>query len=165
MRVSDSSSALNSTPSICSVAAIDTVLPASLLPVVNCFIGRTQLHALGGGAGFDFVAVEQHTRAGLQQSKMAVHGVLVQRDEDIQFVAHVADGPIAGANGEERVPAAYEGLIGVVGVEIEPAPGEDARENVPGRCDTLSCLPADSDCKVNFGHRQLPFACGDAAKS
>ena len=135
-----------------------TVLPASLLPRGELLHGqRANLHAGGGRAGLDFIAVKQHARALGQQPQMAVHRVLVERNEHINFVAHAADGAVAGADGEESVAAADDGLIGVVGVEIESAPREDARENVARRGDALSGFSPDPDCKINFGHSSVWF--------
>jgi len=77
---------------------------------------RANLHARGGRARLDLIAVEQNTRARAQKPEMAVHRVLVQGDQNIELVAHVPDGAIAGADGEERMAAADEGLVGVIRV-------------------------------------------------
>ena len=78
---------------------------------------------------------------------MAIHRVLIERDEDVDLVAHVAHGRVARANGEERVPAADDRLVGVIGVEVEPAPRKNARENIPGGGDALTVLAADPTAK------------------
>ena len=84
--------------------------------------------------------------------QMAIHRVLIERDEDVDLVAHVADRAVARANGQESVPAADDRLVGVVGVEMESAPRKDARENVAGGGDALAVLAANADCEINFVH-------------
>src|SRR5579863_4754070 len=88
---------------------------------------------------------------------MAVHRVLVQRNQHVNLVAHVAHRPVTRANREERVPAADDGLVGIVRVEIEPAPREDARENVAWCGYTLPSLPSDPDCKIHCCHISTPI--------
>ncbi len=112
---------------------------------------RAKLHAVGGLPGRDFFVVVNRAGAGLQQTQVAIHRVLIERDEDVDLVAHVAHGRVARANGQERVPAANDRLVGVVGIEMEPAPREDAGENVPGGGDALTVLAANADCEIYFG--------------
>src|SRR2546423_13357416 len=81
---------------------------------------------------------------------MAIHRVLVERDEDVDLIAHVPHRRIARPNGQESVAAADDGLVGVVGVEMEPAPREDPRENIPGRGDALAVLAANADREIYF---------------
>src|SRR5438128_5567081 len=81
---------------------------------------------------------------------MAIHRVLIKRDEHVDLVTHVAHGRIARANGQEGMPATDDRLIGVVSIEMEPAPREDAGENVPGGGDALAVLTANADCEIYF---------------
>ncbi len=111
---------------------------------------RAKLHAVGRLPRRDFLAVVNGAGARLQQMQMAIHRVLIERNEDIDLVPHVAHGRVARANGQESVPATNDRLVGVVGVEMEPAPREDASENVPGGGDALAVLAADADCKIYF---------------
>jgi len=48
------------------------------------------------------------------------------------------------------VPAADDRLVGVVGVEVKPAPREDAGENIPGGGNSLPILAANADCEIYF---------------
>ena len=112
---------------------------------------RAKLHAVGGLTGHDFFAVVNRAGAGLQQTQVAIHRVLVERDEDVDLVPHVAHRRVARPNGQESVPAANDRLVGVVGVEVEPAPREDAGENIPGGGDALTVLATDADCEIHFG--------------
>jgi hypothetical protein len=77
--------------------------------------------------------------------EVAIHRVLIERDEDVDLIPHVAHGRIARANGQKGVSVADDRLIGVVGVEMEPTAREDAGENIPrGRCPDRSrhqCRP------------------------
>src|SRR5438132_14315390 len=82
---------------------------------------------------------------------MAIHRVLIERDEHVDLVAHVAHGRIARANGQECMPTTDDRLIGVVSIEMEPAPREDAGENVPGGGDALAVLATNADCEIYFG--------------
>ncbi len=111
---------------------------------------RAKLHAVGGLPRRDFLVVVDGAGAGLQQMQVAIHRVLIERNEDVDLVTHVAHGRIARANGQERVPAADDRLVGVVSIEMEPAPREDAGENVPGGGDALAVLAANADRKIYF---------------
>ena len=77
------------------------------------------------------------------------------------LVAHAAHRAVAGADGQEGVAAADDGLVGVVGVEVEAAAREDARQNVPGAGDALAVFTADADCKINCSHNPIPFVVHD----
>src|SRR6202043_313902 len=77
-----------------------------------------ELDAGGGGAGVNLVGVVEAGSAGGEEAEVAVHRVLVEGNEEIEAVAHVGDGIGTGADGEEGVAAANDGLIGVVGVEV-----------------------------------------------
>ncbi len=57
------------------------------------------------------------------------------------------------AQGEEDVPAADDRLVGVVRVEMQAAPHEDAGENVAGCCDALAGGATDSDRYVHAAPR------------
>src|SRR6185503_98901 len=96
--------------------------------------------------------VVDDTCAIAQQFEMAVHGVLVEWNEDVELVTHVADGTLARADGQERVATANQGLISIVGVQVQTPPRKDARENISGSCDALSGFTADADCKINCSH-------------
>ena len=51
---------------------------------------RAELHALGGLAGFDPFVVVDGAGACLQQMQVAVHRVLIERNEHIDLVTHAA---------------------------------------------------------------------------
>ena len=61
------------------------------------------------------------------------------------MVAGVGDVVGAGADGEEGVAAADDGLVGVVGVEVQAAAAEDLGEDVAGSGDTLTGGASDTD--------------------
>src|SRR5205807_8824144 len=108
----------------------------------------------GGRTRLEFVAVVKHARSSLHQSEMPIHGILVKRNQHIHFIAHAANGPVAGADGQKRVATSNNGLVGVVGVKIQPAARENAREEIPRAGDALTVFTADADCKINCGHRK-----------
>ncbi len=116
---------------------------------------RAELHALRGGARLDRVSVVDTCSAGGKQSEVAIHGVLVQRDQQIDAVTHVGDSFRAGANGEKSVAAANDRLIGVVSIQMQAAATEDFREDVARRGDTLTGGASDADGK-GLLHTQPP---------
>ncbi len=61
------------------------------------------------------------------------------------MIAHVGDGVDPGANGEVSMAAANDGLIGVVGVEMEAAPAENFSEDVARSGNTLPGGSPDAD--------------------
>jgi hypothetical protein len=67
-----------------------------------------------------------------EQSEVAVHSVLVQRDQQIQAVAHVGDVLRTGANREKSVPTVDDRLISVVSIQVQAAATEDFCEDVAG---------------------------------
>src|SRR5215467_7036093 len=83
---------------------------------------------------------------------MTVHRVLVQGDQHVVFIAHAAHGAIAGADGEKRVAPANDGLVGVVGVNVEATAGEDARQNITSARDALPVFTTNPNCKVDGSH-------------
>src|SRR5258708_30045241 len=84
--------------------------------------------------------------------EMPIHRVLIERDENIDLVPHVSDRTVAGPNRQERVAAANDRLVSVVGVEMQSAPRKDERENVASGSDPLAVLSANADCEINFVH-------------
>ena len=78
---------------------------------------------------------------------MAIHRVLIERDQQIDAVAHVGDLIWAGADGEKSVAATNDGLIGVVGVQMQTAAAENLREDVAGGGDTLTGGASDTNGK------------------
>src|SRR5437667_12482102 len=84
--------------------------------------------------------------------QVPIHRVLIERDEHVDLVPHVADRAVAGANRQKSVAAADDRLVSVVGVEMQPAPRKDKRENVPSGSDPLAILTANADCEINFVH-------------
>ena len=77
---------------------------------------RAKLHAAGGSARLNRVRVINTRGARSEQLQVAIHGVLVQGNEQVHAVAHVGDLFGARSNRQESVAAADNGLIGVVGV-------------------------------------------------
>ena len=79
---------------------------------------------------------------------MTAHRVLVESQQQVQLVAVVAEFLIAHADREENVSAANDGLIGVVGVQVETAPDKHPGEDVAWRGDSLSGCSANRQCKI-----------------
>src|SRR5262249_27469528 len=84
--------------------------------------------------------------------QVPIHCVLIERNEDVDLVAHVADRPVARANCQESMAAADDRLVSVVGVQMQSAPRKDKRENVSSGSDPLAVLTANADSEINFVH-------------
>ena len=69
---------------------------------------------------------------------MAIHGVLIERNQQVDPVAEAGDPLRTGADRQESMSAANDGLIGVVGVQVQAAPREDPGEDVARGGDALS---------------------------
>ena len=96
--------------------------------------------------------------------EMPIHRILVERDEDIDLVTHIANRFVSGTNGQEGMTAANDRLISVVGVEMESASRKDERENIAGRRNPLAVFTADADSEVDFVHSAGPRFCSCARK-
>ena len=83
---------------------------------------------------------------------MAIHAVLIEGNEQVDAVTHVGDLFRSRTNGEKCVAAANDGLIGVVGVEVEAASAEDLCEDVARGGDALSGCASDADSKGLLHH-------------
>ena len=104
-----------------------------------------ELDAVGGGAGVDGVGVEEAGAAGGEEREVAIGGVLIEGDEEVEVAVGGADVVGAGADGEEGVAAADDGLVGVVGVEVQAAAAEDLGEDVSGSGDALTGGASDTN--------------------
>src|SRR5204862_7602926 len=102
--------------------------------------------------GINLLFVVNRACAALQKMQVPIHRVLIERNEYIDLVTHVADRPIAGANCQKSVTATDDGLVSVIGIEMQSAPRKDQRENVPSGSDPLAVLTANADCEINFVH-------------
>ena len=60
---------------------------------------RTKLHAGGGRTRLDGLFIEDAGGARAEQAEVAVHGVLIQGNEQVNAVPHIRDFFRAGANG------------------------------------------------------------------
>src|SRR5207248_845031 len=98
--------------------------------------------------------------AALQKMQVPIHRVLIERNEYFDLVTLVADRPNASAKCQKSVPATDDGLVSIIGVEMQSAPRKDQRENVPSGSDPLAVLTANADCEINFVHYAgISFCC------
>src|SRR4029079_13509514 len=79
---------------------------------------------------------------------MAIHRVLIERNEDVDLVPHVGHRRVTRPDGQEGMPSTNDRLVGVVSVEVESAPREDASENVAGGGDALAVFTAYADREI-----------------
>ena len=86
-------------------------------------------------------------RAWTEQSQVAVHGVLIERNQQIDFVAEAGDPFRTGANRQKCMSAPNDRLICIVGVQVQAAPTENLGEDVARRGDTLPCRASDPNGK------------------
>src|SRR5262249_14088008 len=115
-----------------------------------------ELHAIGDDTRRDRVTVEEHRGARAHQSQVSIHGVLIQRDEHVDLVALTENGLITRAEGKEDMTAANDGLIRVVGVDVESASDEDPRENVARSGNSLARRATNTNGKVDSAHSSSP---------
>ena len=113
---------------------------------------RAQLHAVGWAARLDLVGIEEHHRTGPHEVQVAIHGVLVEGDEQVERVAAAEHGSLAGSEGEEDMAAAHDGLIRAVGLEMQTAAYKDPCQHVAGSGDTLARRATDADCQLHTHH-------------
>ena len=104
-----------------------------------------ELYALRGGARLDRVRVVNTCSAVGEQSKVAIHRVLIQRDQQIQAVTHVGDFFRASADREKSVATADDRLIGVVRIQVQAPAAENLREDVSGCSDALTGGASNAD--------------------
>src|SRR5437879_3789704 len=78
---------------------------------------------------------------------MAIHRVLVQRDQQIHAVAHVGDLFWASTDRKKSVPPADDRLVGVVSIQVQAPAAEDLREDIAWRGDALTGGASDADGK------------------
>ena len=81
-------------PIMLSPAPTASVFCSTLLRLlcVSCETGSGQsLHPVRGRAGLDGVSVVDHGRARAQQAQVAVHGVLIERNHQVDSVAEAVD--------------------------------------------------------------------------
>src|SRR6266567_6608193 len=94
---------------------------------------------------------------------MPVHRILVERDQHVELVAHTTHRAIAGANSQKGVAAPDDGLIGIVGIDVEAPARENAGQDVAGAGNALAVLAANSHRKINSSHAR--FLCELAART
>src|SRR5438876_12068327 len=95
---------------------------------------------------------------------MAVHGVLVQCDEQIVLVAGRADRLLAQAHREEDVPTPDDGLVSVVGLKMQAASHGNARQDVARRGNPLPCRASNTDSQAYVRHKRKQYlVCGARA--
>ena len=104
-----------------------------------------ELYALRRYAGLDRVRVVDTCGAVGEQIEVPIHRVLIQRDQQIEAIAHICHSVRAGANREKSVSAANDRLIGVICIQVQAPAAENLREDVARCCDTLARGPSDSD--------------------
>ena len=126
------------------------VLRQAVLAVSGHFEDRhaAQLDPIGRVSGRDGVRVVDRAPPGSEVAQVPGHGVLVQGQQKVEPVAVRADFAVADPHREEDVAAPDDRLIGVVGVEVQPATDERAGEDVAGSGDALPGGASDGDGEV-----------------
>ena len=116
------------------------------------------LHTIGRFAGCDIVAVIQYRRARTHELQVPVHRILIQAHKQVEFVTMSVYLLVTDTNVQEDVAASDDGLVGVIGVQVESAPNEDTSKNIARSGDTLSGFTSDRyrEIKTCQGHRFAP---------
>src|SRR5262249_39730826 len=99
---------------------------------------RAELHGAGCSSWIYCVAVINTCSSRTEQVQVSINRVLIQRNQQVDAMAFVGDFIRPCGNGEKGWPAANDGLIGVVGVQVEAAATEDFREHVSWCSHTLT---------------------------
>ena len=68
---------------------------------------------------------------------MASHGVLVERQQQIQLISMIKHLLIRHSHREKNMAASNDGLIGIVGVQMKPPAHKDPGQNIAGRSNSL----------------------------
>src|SRR3970040_872514 len=87
---------------------------------------------------------------------MAIHRVLIQRNEDVKFVTETKSRLVAGSESQEDVASANDRLVGVVCVQVKATAGGYAGQNISGSRYPLTRSAADSNRKINLSHDYPP---------
>ena len=120
-------------PVMLSAAPMASVFCATLLRLMSASFETGSGHICtpsAGVTGLDRIGVVDTGRPAAQQAEVAVHGVLVQRDQQIQPIPHVGDFLRSGPDSKKSVPAADDGLVRVVHIEVQAAAAEYLCEDV-----------------------------------
>ena len=81
---------------------------------------------------------------------MAIHGVLIQAKEQVEFVAMVFNWPVTHAHEKQDMSATNNRLVSVIGVKMQSAAYEDSGKNVTGGCYALAGFTSDGENVVKF---------------
>ena len=108
------------------------------------------MYAVRRSAWLDGVSVVNACSSLCEQAEVAIHGILVQRDQQIDAVTHVGDFFRAGANSQKSVAAANNRLICVVSIQMQSPAAENLGEDVTRRGDTLAGGASDPNGKSLF---------------
>ena len=111
-----------------------------LVPAVGAQFGNrqgAQPDPLRRGPGLDGVSVVDHGGARPQQAQVPVHGVLIQRNHQIDLVAEAGDLFRTRTNGQKSMAAPDDGLISVIGKKMQSASGKDPGKDIARSCNTL----------------------------
>src|SRR5207244_11895127 len=106
---------------------------------------QPKVHLTSTRTLFDLVTVVKHTRSSIHQTEMPVQGILVKWNQHTHFIAHAANRSVAGPDGQKRVAAPDNGLVGVISIEVQPAARKYACEDVTRAGDALTVFTADAD--------------------
>jgi hypothetical protein len=63
---------------------------------------------------------------------MAIHGVLIQRNENVQFIAEAKNRLVTGSESQEDMAAANDRLVGIVRIEVQAAADKYPAKISPG---------------------------------
>src|SRR5260370_7048710 len=116
-----------------------------------------KLHAAARIALLDGVSVIDTSSAPREQSQVAVHAVLIERDQQVDPVTHVGDLFESGPNRQKSVAAANNRLVGVIGIQMQATAAEDFCENV-ARCGHPLSGPTSHTDSAGLLHPSLPYA-------
>src|SRR5579862_4773867 len=94
---------------------------------------------------------------------MAFHGILIQSDQQVQMVAVRINFLFANAHPQPDVAAADDGLIAVVGVDVESGARDTFRQSVARFVQSVTCGAPDSNGDLT--RHGNPPGCVEAANT
>src|SRR5258706_13458988 len=90
---------------------------------------------------------------------MAVlHGVLIERHHDVEFVAETEHRLVTDAQREKNMATAHDRLISIISIEMQASGHEKTREEIPGCRDALSSRTARCCPEIYFRQEHTSLA-------
>ena len=94
------------------------------------------------------VRIVEDRSSGLNLARVSLYGVLVEGHQKVQVVAVGVDLLLADSDPEPDVAAADDGLVAVVGIDVEAHAGDAVGQSVAGLVESVSRRRSNADGKL-----------------